>query len=317
MDKFIFEMKDITKQVSGIRVLNNFSIKIKEGETHIIVAESEAGISTIINILTGEYPAGSYYGELIVNDEIKNFHSLGDSEKEGIGVVHQKPRFVEQMNIYENIFLGKEFTHFGIIDNRRCYRETVSVLKDVGLSYNPETRISRLNTSERQKIEFARLIEKKAAIIFLEDITTTITEREIDSLLDLLKLLKEKNFTIVYTGHRIKEVLRVSDRVTVMRDGKAIFTENAENFFDEEASPISLDAIKNGFIDHFCNSFDISKREKEVLKLLINGNSSREICLKLFISINTIKTHISNIYQKTGVNNRVELANLILKTKRY
>ena len=292
-------MKEITKQINNIRLLNNFTLQVKEGELHIVVVDSEVSISAIINLITGEYPFGSYSGDIKINGDIKSFYSIIDSERSGIGVVHQKPKFVEQMDICENIFLGSEFTSFGFINYQKCFAESARVLRDFGLNYKPDINIHRINSAERQKIEMARLIIKKVNIWFMEDLTTVLAEKEIDGLLELLKYLKNKKITVIYLGHRLKEILQVSDRVTIMRDGRTLFTEEAKNFFDEDINMsmmIGKELSRNDLVDSFCSAFEISKREKEVLLLLVNGSSNREICLKLLISINTIKTHISNIY---------------------
>jgi len=309
-------MKEITKLVNNIRVLNNFSLFIKEGETHTVITDSEASMFAIIKILTGDFPSSSYIGDILINRKKEIFNSIKDSEKAGIGVVRQKPRFVPEMKIWENIFLGSELTHMGFIDYKKCLTEAFKALKKVGLDIDANVKIENLTTFQHQKIEMARLIIKKIKIWVFEDLVAVLTDREIDELLELLKTVKNNELTFIYIGHKLKEILQVSDMITFVRDGKAIFTEEAKNYYDDDAEMsmmIGKELAKNIFIDSFCETYNISRREKEVLVMLLNGKNNREICSKLCLSINTIKTHISNIYQKTGVNNRVELLKLMLK----
>ncbi len=316
MKDFLLEVKEVTKLVNNIRVLNNFSLCIKKGETHTIITDSEASMSAIIKILSGEYPASSYIGDILINGRKEVFNSIRDSERASIGIVRQKPSFVPEMKIYENIFLGSEITKSGFIDNKRCLAEASSALEKVELDVDANIKIENLTTFQCQRIEMARLIIKKLKIWVFEDLIAVLTEREIDELLEFLKKLKNGELTFIYIGHKLKEILQVSDTITFVRDGRTIFTEDSKNYYDDDAEMsmmIGKELTKNVFIDSFCDSYNISKREKEVLIMLLNGRNNREICSKLCLSINTIKTHISNIYQKTRVNNRVELLKLMLK----
>ncbi len=320
MSYYFFEMKEVTKQLDNVRVLNNFSLQVKKGEIHAVIADNEVSISAVIKIASGEYPYGSYSGDIFIDGDIKYFHSVRDSEKSGIGIIYQKPNFVSQMDISENIHLGSEYSHAGIIDRKKCDKDTVRILKELNQEFDPRMKMYMLRTSDCQKIEIARCVLKKMDIWILEDLVAALTEKEIDNLLELLLSIKDRGITIIYLGHRLKDIVGIADRFTLMREGKTIYMEEAKNYLDDEDVGINLligkELSQNGFIDPFCQSYEISKREKEVLQKLIEGYSNKEICEKLFISLNTLKTHIGNIYQKTSMNNRKELASLILKMKR-
>ncbi|MEJ5285498.1 MAG: LuxR C-terminal-related transcriptional regulator [Brevinematales bacterium] len=319
MKKYFLEMKEIAKVNNNIRVLNNFNLCVEEGEFHTIVADNEASIEAIIKILMGEIPSSNYIGDIFINGKKENFNSIKDSEKAKIAFIHQKPKFVPEMTIWENVFLGSEFTKAGFIDRKKCIAFATRALEEVGLNLNPNLKLINLSTFEQHKIEMARAIVKSHKIWVLEDLVAVISEREIDELFELLKKIKNNyKITFIYVGHKLKEVLNITDTITFVRDGKTVFCEEAKNYYDDDAEMsmmLGKELTKNVFIDSFCESFNISKREKDILIMLLNGKNNREICAKLCISINTIKTHISNIYQKTGVNNRVELLKLMLKFK--
>lgn len=319
MKKYFLEMKEITKVNNNIRVLNNFNLCVEEGEFHTVVADNEASIEAIIKILMGEIPSSNYIGDIFIDGKKENFNSIKDSEKAKIAIIHQKPKFVPEMTIWENVFLGSEFTKAGFIDKKKCIAFAAKALEEVGLNLNPNLKLINLSTFEQHKIEMARAIVKSHKIWVLEDLVAVISEREIDELFELLKKIKNNyKITFIYVGHKLKEVLNITDTITFVRDGKTVFCEEAKNYYDDDAEMsmmLGKELTKNVFIDSFCESFNISKREKDILIMLLNGKNNREICAKLCISINTIKTHISNIYQKTGVNNRVELLKLMLKFK--
>lgn len=318
---YILEMFEMTIQLNNVRVLNNFTLQVKEGEFHAVIADSEFSLATILKILSGEYSNANNIGDLYVRGEIKKFNSISDSEKSGIGIIHQKPEFVEQMDISENIFLGTEIKKLGfVIERMNCFLESIKVLKEVGLNYKPTTKVRGMTTFEKQKLEMARLLAKKSSIWVLEDPSNILSDKEISNMVEILAMLKSKRITVIYLGHRLKDILKIADKVTIMREGKDLLTEDARSYFDEDIEMslmVGKELSRSEFIDSFCSAYDISKREKDVLLLLLNGCSNREICLELFLSVNTIKTHISNIYQKTKMGNRIELANLILKFKKH
>ncbi|MCX7821626.1 MAG: LuxR C-terminal-related transcriptional regulator [Brevinematales bacterium] len=319
MKTYLLEMKDITKLNNNIRVLNNFNLCVKENEFHTVIADNESSIEAIIKILIGEISSSNYIGDIFINGNKETFNTIKDSERAGISVIHQKPKFVKEMSIWENVFLGSEFTKAGFIDKKKCISFTSKALEEVGLNINPNLKLENLTTFDQHKIEMARAIVKNLNIWILEDLIAVLSEREMDEFFELLKKIRKSyNLTFVYVGHKLKEILNITDMITFVRDGKTVFCEEAKNYYDDDAEMsmmLGKELTKNIFIDSFCESFNISKREKDILIMLLNGKNNREICSKLCISVNTIKTHISNIYQKTGVNNRIELLKLMLKFK--
>ncbi|HCM27610.1 MAG: hypothetical protein A2Z99_14455 [Treponema sp. GWB1_62_6] len=316
MKNSILEMREITKQTNDIRVLNAFSLQVKQGDIHAVVSDNHESISAMIKVLCGIYPHESYSGDILINGNRKIFNSIKDSEEAGIGVIYQKPFFCKSMSITQNLFLGNEYNRFGFIDQKRCQKEAERIIADLNLDFKKRGRIFELSLFEKQKLAIGRNLIKNSGIWVLEDIISVLTEEEIDDLLDLLQAYGNKGITIVYVGHRLKDILRIADTVTVMQNGKDKLSEAAKNYMEDDlriSMIIKNELPKYGSLDSFCANYDISRRENEVLLLLIDGKSYKEICDQLFLSLNTVKKHVSNIYQKIKVNSKRELLNAILK----
>ncbi len=172
-----------------------------------------------------------------------------------------------------------------------------------------------LSLFERQKVAIGRNLIKNSDIWVLEDVISVLTEEEIDSLLDLLQEYRSQGKTIVYISHRLKDILRIADTVTIMQNGKDKVTEATKNYTEDDLrmSLLIKDELpKYGSLDSFCANYGISRRENQVLLLLMDGKSYKDICDQLFLSLNTVKKHISNIYQKIHVNGKRVLLNAIL-----
>ncbi len=238
MSEYILEMKQITKEFPGVKVLDNVEFKLKKGEIHALCGENGAGKSTMIKILSGIYPQGSFAGEILLNGEKKDFKTIKDSEKAGIATIYQELSLVKYMNIGENIFLGNEPVKRGRIDWNHVYAKTKAVTEELGLELNPYTPVINLGIGQQQLIEIAKAMTKDAKILILDEPTAALTEGESAHLLQILRQLKKNGVTCIYISHKLNEVFAIADRITVMRDGKTIFTDKAENL--NENKVISL-----------------------------------------------------------------------------
>lgn len=227
MEEYIIEMNKITKEFPGVKALDNVTFQIKKGEIHALVGENGAGKSTLMKVLSGVHPFGSYTGDIIMNSKIQKFNNIKDSEHAGIAIIYQELALVKEMNICENIYLGSEIHKNGIINWDKAYYETEQVLKEVGLSIDPTIRVLNLGVGEQQLIEIAKALAKKTtSILILDEPTAALTDEEADNLLKILERLKEKGVTCVYISHRLEEVFRIADRITVLRDGQTVGTQN-------------------------------------------------------------------------------------------
>lgn len=234
MSGYILEMINITKEFPGVKALSDVSFRVKRGEIHALVGENGAGKSTLMKVLSGVYPAGTYSGQIMVNGREQHFRSIKDSEKAGIAIIYQELALIKQMNICENIFLGNEITDNGIINWDKAFVETKKVLEEVRLDINPSTKILNLGIGQQQLVEIAKAISKHADILILDEPTAALTEAESDNLLQILMELKDKGVTCIYISHKLNEVFRIADRITVLRDGKTICTEDAKKLNEDK-----------------------------------------------------------------------------------
>lgn len=234
MSDYILEMIGITKEFPGVRALDGVSFKVKRGEIHALIGENGAGKSTLMKILSGVYPHGSFDGEIRINGVAQQFRRINDSEKSGIAIIYQELALVKNMSICENIFLGNEFETNGVINWDQTYVETEKVLKEVRLDLNPSTEIINLGIGQRQLIEVAKAIAKKTDILILDEPTSALTESETDNLLQLLTEFRSKGVTCIYISHKLNEIFRIADRITVIRDGQTITTNDVSELNEDK-----------------------------------------------------------------------------------
>lgn len=234
MSDYILEMIGITKEFTGVRALDGVSFKVKRGEIHALIGENGAGKSTLMKILSGVYPHGSFDGEIRINGVAQQFRRINDSEKSGIAIIYQELALVKNMSICENIFLGNEFETNGVINWDQTYVETEKVLKEVRLDLNPSTEIINLGIGQRQLIEVAKAIAKKTDILILDEPTSALTESETDNLLQLLTEFRSKGVTCIYISHKLNEIFRIADRITVIRDGQTITTNDVSELNEDK-----------------------------------------------------------------------------------
>lgn len=220
----ILEMRTIVKEFSGVRALDGVSFAVQAGEIHALVGENGAGKSTLMKIASGVYPHGSYQGELLIEGSECCFKGIKASEAAGIAIIHQELALVNQLSVAENIMLGQEIASAGVLDQDRSLQEATRVLKLVGLDIPPATEVRDLGVGQQQLVAIAKALHKDARILILDEPTAALSDDEADLLLRILRELREKGVTCIYISHRLREVLEISDRITVMRDGRTVGT---------------------------------------------------------------------------------------------
>ncbi|TNC70376.1 multiple monosaccharide ABC transporter ATP-binding protein [Rubellimicrobium roseum] len=233
----LLEMQGISKTFPGVRALDNVTIQVREGEIHAICGENGAGKSTLMKVLSGVYPHGSYDGVIRFAGSEARFRGIHDSEAAGIVIIHQELALVPLLSIAENIFLGNERAAAGVIDWRTTYRRTSELLAKVGLREAPTTPVGDLGVGKQQLVEIAKALSKNVRLLILDEPTAALQETDSQKLLDLLLELKAQGVTSIIISHKLNEVRRVADRVTVIRDGATV------SMLDAHAGEISEDRI--------------------------------------------------------------------------
>ena len=218
------EMRNITKTFPGVRALDGVTFDLKRGEIHALVGENGAGKSTLMKILGGVYPYPQYGGQIFIDGEERRFNGVRDAESARIAVIYQELSLVKEMNVAENIFLGREPRTFGVIRWEELYRRAHTLLKQLHLSIDAHTPIRNLGIGQQQLVEIAKALSQDAQILVLDEPTAALTDAEVETLFGILKKLKERGVGMIYISHKLDEVFRISDRITVLRDGRTVGT---------------------------------------------------------------------------------------------
>jgi putative multiple sugar transport system ATP-binding protein len=229
----ILEMRNITKTFPGVKALNNVNLDVRKGEIHALVGENGAGKSTLMKVLSGVYPHGSYEGEIFYNGQEQHFRGISDSEKQGIIIIHQELALVPLLSIAENIFLGNEPSQFGIIDWHIAENRTRELLAKVGLKEDPLTLITNLGVGKQQLVEIAKALSKDVELLILDEPTASLNENDSDALLALLLEFKAHGISSILISHKLNEVGKVADRITVLRDGATIETLDKQDISED------------------------------------------------------------------------------------
>ncbi|MCD9186486.1 MAG: xylose ABC transporter ATP-binding protein [Pyrinomonadaceae bacterium] len=225
----LLEMKQITKEFPGVKALDGVTFDLSAGEFHSLVGENGAGKSTLMKTLSGVYPFGSYGGDIVVDGQVQQFKTVRDAENAGIAIIFQELSLVKELTVGENIFLGKEPARFGIINWAELYQKASKLLKDLHLAIDPRTPVGNLGIGQQQLVEIAKALSQKAKILVLDEPTAALTESEVETLFKILTDLKARGVGMIYISHKLDEVFAMSDRITVLRDGKTVGTSNASD----------------------------------------------------------------------------------------
>lgn len=234
------KVEKVSKQFPGTLALDEIDFDLNRGEVHAVVGENGAGKSTLMKILSGAYAKTS--GRILINGEKTEINSIDDAQKYGINMIYQELTNLPKLTVAENIFLGMlPEKSLGLVDFRELYRKAGDILKSHTLDISPKEKLTKLTVAEKQFVEIIRVISaKNAEIVIMDEPTSSLSTDEIDKLFLIIGELKKRNITIIYISHRLDEVVKIADRVSVFRDGKNRGTLEKDQFDEEKIITLML-----------------------------------------------------------------------------
>lgn len=219
----ILDIQNLTKRFPGVTALNNVSLQIRRGETHVLLGENGAGKSSLIKVISGIYTADE--GEILYNDTAYTPERPHDAIEAGIQVIHQELNLLTYLTVAENILFEKLPRRFGIVDKRKLTNDAQALLDEVGLNVSPNTPVEQLGVAQMQLVEIAKALSAESQVLIMDEPTATLTSQEIDRLFTIIHRLKEKGVTIIYISHRLQEIFEIGDRFSVLRNGRLVDTQ--------------------------------------------------------------------------------------------
>lgn len=233
-DQSIIETEHISKRFGGVVALDDVSIQIQKGELHAICGENGAGKSTLMKILCGQHT--DFEGVIRLRGESIRFSGIKDAENQGISIIHQELNLVEELSVAANIFLGREISSAGFLSNRQMNQKARELLSRLECEISPATIAGSLRIGDQQLIEIAKALSLGAEILIMDEPTSALTEAEVARLDRVIEDVRKSGVTILYISHKMDEIFRLSDRITVLRDGRLIETVETS---DSSASEIT------------------------------------------------------------------------------
>ncbi len=238
----VLEMRSIVKTFPGVKALSDVTLTVRQGEVHAICGENGAGKSTLMKVLSGVHPHGTYEGEILFESDVCEFKDIRASEQRGIVIIHQELALVPYLSLAENIFLGNEHAKGGLINWNETLKHATELLRRVGLTDHPETRVADIGVGKQQLVEIAKALSKKVKLLILDEPTAALNDEDSDKLLDLILELKKQGITSIIISHKLNEIRKVADSVTILRDGRSIET------LDVKAQETTEDRIISGMV---------------------------------------------------------------------
>ncbi len=319
MDNIILKMENISKSFPGVKALDNVNLSVKRGTVHALMGENGAGKSTLMKCLFGIYSMDS--GKILVDGEEVAFRNSKDALENGVAMVHQELNQALKRNVMDNIWLGRYPSKLGLVVNEsKMYKDTKEIFNMLNIDIDPKAPLYSLPVSQRQMVEIAKAVSYDSKIIVFDEPTSSLTDKEVKHLFEIIDMLKKKGCGIIYISHKMDEILKISDDVTVMRDGAWIATEPANNLTidkiiklmvgrelktwfpakNNKITDVILEVTNlNGMYSHI-KDIDFSLRKGEILGIAgLAGSGRTEIVETLFGIASkkngTIKIHGKNV----------------------
>ena len=224
----LLKMTGITKTFPGVKALDGVNFELKAGTVHALMGENGAGKSTLMKCLFGIYAKDG--GQILLDGKEINFKSSKEALENGVAMVHQELNQALKRSVMDNIWLGRYPKIGGImVDEKKMYKDTKAVFDELGIDVDPHRIMSTMSVSQRQMVEIAKAVSYNSKIIVFDEPTSSLTEQEVEHLFEIINMLRERGVGIIYISHKMAEIKRISDYITVMRDGKWIATDHADN----------------------------------------------------------------------------------------
>ncbi|BBJ44068.1 xylose ABC transporter ATP-binding protein [Streptomyces antimycoticus] len=243
----ILELRSITKTFPGVKALSDVNLSVRQGEIHALCGENGAGKSTLMKVVSGVHPHGSYDGEILFEGRPCAFKDIRASEQRGIVIIHQELALIPYLSIAENIFLGNEHARHGLISWNETLKHATGLLKRVGLADSPQTRITDIGVGKQQLVEIAKALSKEVKLLILDEPTAALNDEDSGKLLDLLLEFKAQGISSIIISHKLNEIRKVADSVTILRDGQTIETLTVRETPESEPE-VSEDRIIRGMV---------------------------------------------------------------------
>ena len=231
----LLKMENIEKAFPGVKALDKVNLSVKAGTVHALMGENGAGKSTLMKCLFGVYNKDA--GKIYLDGEEINFKNSKEALENGVAMVHQELNQALKRNVMDNMWLGRFPTvakGIPITSEKKMYSATKEIFKELGLNIDPKTVMSTMPVSQRQMVEIAKAVSYNSKVIVFDEPTSSLTEEEVEHLFRIINMLRDRGCAIIYISHKMAEILRISDEVTIMRDGKWIATKDAKNLTMDE-----------------------------------------------------------------------------------
>ena len=226
MAETLLALQGICKRFSGVVALENVSFDVRAGEVHVLMGENGAGKSTLMKIINGIYKADQ--GKMLLHGVETSVSSPRDAQEKGIAMIHQELNNIPDMTVGENLFLGREPGKCGLVNRKQMYQKTEALLEPIQLKVDPKCKMRALSVAQMQMVEIAKAISYDSKVIIMDEPTSAISDQEVETLFGIIRMLRNRGVGIIYISHKMDEVFRIADRITVLRDGQAVGTYNTD-----------------------------------------------------------------------------------------
>lgn len=281
MGQPILEMKKISKAFNGITVLDKVDFSLNKGEIHALMGGNGAGKSTLMKILTGVYTADS--GEILIENEKVTINNYEDARKNFISMIFQEFSLIPTLTVAQNIFLTRESkTSVGLINDKELVSQAEKIINELGVDINPNDVVQDLGVGYWQMTEIAKALSQEAKILVMDEPTSSLTQNEIDVLFTFMNQLKAKGYSIIYISHRMDEIFKICDRITILRDGKHVATDNIADTDMEAVIQNIVGAKFNKAFEWKERSYSKDAQPVLQVKNLTSGSKVKDVNLNIY-----------------------------------